>query len=151
MRKLILPLLLIVGCEGAGVGNFPTKSNPVAPDGTVDLRALVTVVGGGGVTWAMQAGSLGTVNSAGLYTAPNCATLIAAISPPPPDISKVGQITQTDVVVATWSGGTIPISIPIAEQVLGVSITPSSVTLAPGQTQQFEANIAYSCHTAVSP
>jgi len=151
MKRLILPLLLVVGCEGAGVGNFPTKSNPVAPNGTVNLQALVTIVGGGGVTWAMQAGSLGTVTSAGLYTAPSCATLIAAINPPPPDISKVGQITQTDVVVATWSGGTVPVSVPIAEQVLGVTVTPSSVTLAPGQTEQFEANVQYTCHTETSP
>ncbi len=152
MKRLFLAALLLACGGPTPVAPPDYTGGPIEPGASVSLAALVsTATGGAAVTWSMGSGATGSVSSSGVYTAPTCAQAIAAISPPPADISKVGLITVSDTVVATWSGGTIPITLAIAEKELAVSITPTNPTLGYGGTQQFEANIQYTCHTQVSP
>ena len=43
------------------------------------------------------------------------------------------------------------LSVTVAEVVLGVTVTPVSVTLPPGGQEQFEATVSFTCHQFTTP
>ena len=145
MRGLAF-LAVLLACSG------PPKQyegGTVEPGSSVSLAALVaTAAGAAAVTWSVDPGG-GVVSQTGIYTAPSCSQLITALGAP--DISKVGLITGTDRVHAVWSGGSVDISITVAESVLGIAITPTNPSVPPGGTIQFTATITYTCHNQVTP
>lgn len=86
----------------------------------VQMTATVTGNTNHNVTWSA---TLGTINAAGLYTAPNVTT------------TSVTTITATSVADPTVSG-TSQMSITAPTNVV-VVVSPPGITLNPGQTQQY--------------
>ncbi len=87
------------------------------------------------VIWAMPAGLPGTLTAGGLYTAPNSIDTQQTIS-----INGItlGDTTQTLATTVTL--------VPAATE----SVTPGSVVLSSGQTQQFTANVNNTGNAAVA-
>jgi len=86
-----------------------------------------------GVTWSINS-AVGSIDSAGLYTAP-------------PVISANQTVTVTAASnFAPASTGTATITL----QTIGVTVTPSAVSLTNNQTQQFTATVAGTGNTAVN-
>lgn len=102
--------------------------------GTIDacrtLSFTATVTGAtGGVTWSVQEGSAGgSISSAGVYTAPATAGTY--------------HLVATSQAVPS-SSATVPVT--VSDRILGVAVSPSTVTLAPGATAQFTATVTTSC------
>lgn len=90
------------------------------------------------VTWSVQQGAAGgTINASGLYTAP----------------ANVQQPSQTFTVVATWTFGGFTKKGQAAVTVspgVGITLTPSAVTLSPGGTQAFTATVTGNANTQVT-
>jgi hypothetical protein len=87
------------------------------------------------VVWSMPSGMPGTLTASGIYTAPN------SIS------------SQLTVLITATTLGTSSHSISGAVTLMpavAVSLTPDSLTLTGGQTQQFTANVANTSNTAVT-
>ena len=148
MRRLVL-CLAVAACGGVGPGGAVSSGLSFEPGTTGDLSRLVTLGGAGSaITWTMATGSLGTITSAGVYTAPSCAVVLMNL-PAGTVVANTAQITDTDTVNATWSGGTIPVTVTIAEKVLSVQVSPSSASLGFGATQQFTETTTYTCHTGI--
>ena len=145
MKRMVLAALLVVACgDDTGYEPAPPDNTPVAPGESLSLASLVSeAAGAASVAWSVDSGG-GTVTQAGVYTAPSCATILAALAAP--DVTQVGLITATDYVRATWDGGQVVISVSVAERVLGVTVTPSSVSVDPGGQIQFTATVDYTCH-----
>ena len=90
--------------------------------------------GPGGAAWSMPAGSPGILSSAGLYTAP-----------PSINTQQTVQITATTLGDQSASlNATVTLLPPIS-----ISVTPDSVTLAAGQSQQFAAMVNNASNSAV--
>lgn len=139
-------LTALAGCgpSGDAASAPPAYDGAVAPGGAVSLAHLVAAPSGGlPVTWTVDAGG-GSVTSAGVYTAPGCSTVLAALGAV--DLSQVGQIAATDVVHASWAGGAVDITVHLQESVVGLEVVPSSVSVSPGEQVQFRAVIHYTCH-----
>lgn len=103
--------------------------------GTVDacrtLTFTATVSTGGTVAWSVQEGSTGgSITSAGVYTAPATA--------------------GTYHVVATSQGATATVPVTVGAGILGVAVSPSTVSLAPGATAQFTATVTTTCGSFTS-
>ena len=78
------------------------------------------------VTWSVNPTSVGTITSAGLYTAPANITTQQSV-----------VITATSQANTSASASaTVTLSPPVT-----VSVTPTSATLYPGQSQQFSASV----------
>ena len=145
MKRIVLAAALALACGGPEP-KPPAYSGEVAPGGSVSLRELVaSAAGAASVTWSVEPGG-GSITSAGVYTAPSCAVVLAAL-PIGTDVPKTGLITGTEYVSATWSGGSAQIAITVAEKVNGIEVTPTSVNAEPGQSGiQFRATVHYTCH-----
>lgn len=127
----------------------------------------------------LEGTAAGTITSGGLYTAPRTAASypatfhVVATSVQDPSKSVMANITLYQVVATlTWSilevgGGSISTTgfytapttsgtytvqatvIPSSGSVQGVTVSPRTVTLPPGGTQSFSANIQTYCGTGV--
>jgi hypothetical protein len=110
--------------------------SPGAVDGckTLQLTATVSNATNTAVTWNVQEGVAGgTVSTSGLYTAPATAGTYHVVA------TSVQDTTKTYVVTVT-----------VSDHVLSVTVSPSTVTLQPGQTQQFTATVTTTCGATVS-
>lgn len=101
---------------------------------TATFTAVVTGSADSTVTWSISEGATGgTISAAGLYTAPTAA--------------------GTYHVVATSRaspGATATATVTVADRVLTVSVSPSTLSLTPGATGRFTATVTTSCGSAVS-
>lgn len=103
------------------------------PGQTQSFFAVVSGADDPAVTWSVQE-SAGTVGSAGVYTAPSSTGTfhVVATSVADPSKSATAEVTVT----------TVP--------QVSVSLTPGSVSLNPGQTQQFVATVTGTSNPAVT-
>jgi RHS repeat-associated protein len=85
--------------------------------------------------WSMPPGAPGTLTASGLYTAPASIASQQTLT-----ISATGQVDGSTIGTAT-----VTLVPPVS-----VSVTPPSVLLYGGQTQQFTADVANSTDTAVT-
>jgi acyl-coenzyme A thioesterase PaaI-like protein len=96
---------------------------------TVQLVARVTGTSNGVVTWTVQEGVAGgTVNSSGLYTAP--------------DVDGTYHVVATSAADGTKSATS---SVTVTTRVLSVSVTPVSGTVQTGGGLQFAASVTTTC------
>lgn len=143
MKRILLSLILaLAACD-------PAPRNPdqgrLGPGQESDLYPLVVSLGAQTpITWAVTPGG-GTISGTGLYTAPTCAVLLAAL-PPGTDLLHAGQVSGVDTVTASWPGGSVAINVTTVEAVLGVDVTPVTATTGPGGTITFVAVVHYTCH-----
>ena len=104
---------------------------------TQQFTATVTGISVSGVTWSINP-QVGTIDgNSGLYTAPA-----------PITTSQKVTVTATSVFDAGFTG-TASITLQAAAA-LTMSISPASVSLADGETQQFTATVSNSSNTAVN-
>ena len=100
---------------------------------TLQLAAAVAGSTNSNVTWAMNP-QMGTLSNSGLYTAP---AVIATTQPV--------MVTATSVADQTKSAtATLTLYPPIS-----VSLSPSTISLQEGQTQEFSANVMDTSNPAV--
>jgi len=122
-----------------GVSISPTTTQVVIGTNQ-QFTATVTNTTNTAVTWAVGGSgcggaACGTVSSAGLYTAPGSVPTPAQV-----------WVTATSVADPTkTSTATLTIVLPVA-----VTISPKSVQLLTGTTQQFSATVANTTNTAVT-
>jgi len=110
---------------------FPTATQTVLPGATISFTATVSNTTNTTVTWEVQGNvngdaTDGTISTSGLYTAPSAS---AVINPFEVTVTAVSA-ADTSVTAST----TVSIVLPSA-----VMISPTSMTLAAGATQQFTA------------
>ncbi len=126
---------------GASVALTPTVTVSITPAnvslGVSQTQQFTASVGGSantGVTWSVSP-SVGTLSSAGLYTAP--ATLAGA---------QIVTVTATSVADPTKSSSaSIALTPPVS-----VSVSPITATLGPSQLQQLTATISGTTNAGVS-
>jgi RHS repeat-associated protein len=107
---------------------------------TQQFTANVANTGNTAVAWTMNPSGLGTINAAGLYTAPAILTTQETVT-----ITVTSQADKTKSASATVTlSGTAPL-VPVS-----ISVTPSSTALYGDQTQQFTANVTNTYNTAVT-
>ena len=97
------------------------------------FTATVTNAANAAVTWGVT--GAGTVNAAGLYTAP---ASVAA--------QTTATVTATSVADGTKSASAVMTLSPA----VSVTVTPATAVLYGGQTQQFAAGVANAANTAVT-
>jgi hypothetical protein len=98
-------------------------TNAVASPGQV----LQFVMSAAPVAWTVTGG--GTIAADGTFTAPGCASTLPAT-----------------ITITATSGGTVATTtVTVDDKVTGVSISPATVTVAPGQTVQFKATVRTVC------
>ena len=108
----------------------PTSAT-VTESGIQQFTATVTNCGNNcGVNWSVTQGS-GKVNSSGLYTAPN-----------QQESDTVRAQAQADLTKTANASVTVP---PV-----GITISPTSATVAPNGTQQFTATVTGTVNTGVT-
>ncbi len=105
---------------------------------TQQFSATVLGISSTGVTWSINPPGVGTIDpNAGLYTAPASITT-----------SQKVTVTATSVFDSTVTGtASITLQAPAA---VTISISPTSVSLSDGQSQQFTATVSNSTNTAVT-
>jgi len=97
--------------------------------GTQQFTANVTNTTNGGVTWSLDAGSVGSVSPSGIYTAPSTASA-----------QQTANVIATSLADPTQSASaTVTIGVP--GPAVSVRISPTSITLNENQTQQFTATV----------
>ncbi|MFY3746375.1 hypothetical protein ACOQFB_20875 [Anaeromyxobacter sp. Red801] len=126
--------------EAAITVSAPTPPAPVAvtvspASGAVDacrtltFTATVTGAANGAVTWSVQEGAAGgSITSGGVYTAPDAAGTYHVVA--------TSQASGTASAVA---------AVTVNDRILGVSVSPATVELAPGASAQFTATITTTC------
>jgi hypothetical protein len=110
---------------------FPTATQTVLPGGTISFTATVSNTTNTTVTWEVQGNvngdaTDGLISTSGVYTAPSAS---AVINPFEVTVTVVSA-ADTSVTAST----TVSIVLPSA-----VMVSPTSMTLAAGATQQFTA------------
>lgn len=97
---------------------------------TLQLTATVQNATNPAVTWSVQEAGGGTVDATGLYHAP-----------------AVTGSSTFHVVATSAQDGTKSTTVPVtvSEHVLSVTVSPATLTLAPGQTAQFSATVTTTC------
>jgi sugar lactone lactonase YvrE len=118
----------------------PTSATVFAGDGTQQFTATVTGAVTPGVAWQVNGGdggnaTVGTIDSNGLYHAP--ATV------PTPNLLEVIAVSNADPRASAVA--TVRITPAIK-----VTISPTTATVAEGQTQQFTATVANTANQAVT-
>lgn len=150
MRSIVAVVLLSLAACGTEPAPPPPFEGAAEPGKTYSLAHILTSVvpPGQSVTWAMVEtdGSSGSVNAAGLYTAPSCAQVMSGYPTPP-----VGLVTGSAHVKATWPSGSTTLAVTISEAVQGIDVTPATTQVAPGATVQFKATIHCTCHSYDAP
>src|SRR4029450_4870966 len=99
---------------------------------TQQFTATVANAANTAVTWTA---SIGSISAAGLYTAPASISAQQSVT-----ITATSQADNSAIGTAT-----VTLSPPIS-----VSVTPATVTLYGGQSQQFTATVANAANTAVT-
>lgn len=98
---------------------------------TLAFTATVSGTTNSAVTWSVQEGAAGgSVSAAGVYTAPAVAGTYHVIA-----------TSQA----STSASATVPVT--VTDKILGVSVSPSSNTVSPGATAQFNATVTTTCGT----
>ena len=102
---------------------------------SVQFTAAFTGTADTRTAWSVQEANGGTVTTTGLYTKPADGSVgtFHVIATSLADTSKVVMATVT-----------------VAERVLGVSVSPPTVTLQPNGTQQFSATVTTTCGAFIS-
>jgi Glycosyl hydrolases family 39/Bacterial Ig-like domain (group 2) len=125
------------GPQGVLVGVSPASAT-VAVNQKQQFTATVSGATNPSVTWSVDnvlggSSTMGTVSSSGLYTAPAAAGqhTVTATSVQDPTRSASAQVT-------------------VKANPVAVSVAPSAATLAPGQTQQFQATVTNTSNTNVT-
>jgi hypothetical protein len=135
--------LLAAGCNGADPATDAANSITVTvtppdaqvlPRGAVTFAAVVTGTVSTSVTWKVVESSGGSVNTSGRYVAPSGTGTFHVQAASVADPSVFGNATV--VVTATPS--------------VAVTVSPTSVTLAPGTSRTFAATVTGSTDTAVA-
>jgi hypothetical protein len=108
------------------------NSATMLPGQTQLFAAKVTGTTNGAVMWSVQEPSGGTIDSTGLYTAPQ------------------NTIGTFHVVATSQASSTAQGSAAVAVQLSQVVISPAQVALAPGGTQTFTAPVAGLANTQVT-
>ncbi|MBZ5729371.1 MAG: Ig-like domain-containing protein, partial [Acidobacteriia bacterium] len=121
----------------AMVSVTPTTAT-LGPSEMQQFTARVTGAWNTGVTWSINPAGMGTITSAGVYTAPSSITAntnvtITATSVANPDATASAALTLSP-----------------ASPSVSVAVTPSTAALTNGQTQQFAATVAGAGNTAVT-
>ena len=123
--------------HGVLVGVSPASAT-VAVNQKQQFTATVSGATNPSVTWSVDnvpggSSTVGTVSSSGLYTAPAAAGqhTVTATSVQDPTRSASAQVT-------------------VRANPVTVSVAPSAATLAPGQTQQFQATVTNASNTNVT-
>lgn len=119
--------------------NVAPGTATVAAGQSLQFTALVSGTTNTGVTWSVDEGILhGAVDAAGLYTAPSTV-------PGPPTATvratSVADPSRSASAIVTITGGAAEI---------GITISPTAVTLQAGQTQQFTAAVTGTTNTGVT-
>lgn len=109
----------------------PTSGN-VSQGGTLAFTATVTGAANKSVTWSVQEAGGGSVDGAGHYTAPNT--------------NGTYHLVATSVADATRNAS-VPITVV---QGVAVGVTPATITLDQGATNDFTAQVTGSTNTAVT-
>ncbi len=151
MRRLLLlaclSLTILLGCGGsAGGGAFqpPTQQvtlsvNPssatLSPGATQAFVATVTGTANTAVSWSVVEAAGGSVNTAGLYTAPGIAGTYHVQSTSVADTGRSAQATVT---------------VTAPPPVIAVTVDPASANLRPGATQAFTAVVTGTANPAVA-
>ncbi len=127
-----------VGCDGGPAPSVVTVS--VSPDSaslaansTQQFRAVVSGTANGDVTWTVTP-AVGSISGAGLYTAPASITSAQTVT-----------VMATSAADPSKSDKAVISLVPV----VSVSLTPSSVSLGAGATQQFVARVSGASTTAV--
>jgi len=148
LRALRLALVIALGIAASGCGGSSSQSNSgeekfttvavtpttasIFPGMTAKFQAKVVGQSNQSVTWSLQKGSLGTIDSTGLYTAPGNASggpfVIFATSQAVPNAMGSAAVTVLPPQVA---------------------VAPESSTLAPGGTETFTATVKGLANTHV--
>lgn len=161
MQRIVSLLILLVavvlaGCGGGGGGGGGSITPPDPPSGTVEVSILpqvITLVAGDSCTFAASVtGSTNTavlwtvveeidgglIDTAGHYTAPSTAGTchVRATSSADPTKYAVAVITVTD-------DSTPPPGV-------SVRVSPSEVTVPPGESMVFTATVSGTANTAVT-
>jgi len=144
---LVLPLLAVLACSSAQVESAAAVSAPqgvaveVRPasatlglGGTAQFAAVVTGTVNTAVTWQVQEASGGSVDAAGLYSAPGAAGTYHVVATSVADGNRAASATITVQPVA-----------PIA-----VSVIPATATVAASGTRTFTATVTGATNTAVT-
>jgi hypothetical protein len=120
-----------VATPPAGTVLVSPATAAVAGCTTQTFSATVSGAAGTAVTWTVAEGSAGgTVSAAGVYTAPSTAG------------------TYHVVATSVASGAaTATATVTVRDRIDGITLTPTTVAVAAGGTQQFTANIRTSCGT----
>jgi plastocyanin len=100
---------------------------------TVAFTATVTGSTNRAATWAVQEANGGTISASGTYTAPTDAGVYHVIGTAAADPTRTATATVT-----------------VTEQIISVTVSPATVTVAPGATAQLTANVTTSCGTFAS-
>ncbi len=160
----LVSLLFLMGCGTTGSASAVTSTTSNAggsssaahvtaltvspasitlgPGQSQAFAAAITGTGNSGVTWQVNGitggnSSVGTVSSAGVYTAPATAPTssvsVTAISTADPTKSASATVNFTQ-----------------APPTILVTVSPSAITLAAGQTQSFTAGVTGTGNTQVS-
>lgn len=105
---------------------------PASSDACKTIAFTATVGGtqNRSVTWSVQEPGGGTIASSGVYTAPSDAGTY--------------HVVATSVADPTRSAS-VPIT--VTDKVLGVAVTPGTITVAPNGTAQFTAAVTTTCGT----
>jgi hypothetical protein len=134
------------GCKSGTAGRVVSVS--IAPSGvsvqvgtTAQFSATVQDTFNQGVTWSVVGGSgNGTINSAGLYTAPGTV-------PNPAEVT-VMAVSQKDTTKSASATVTVTTTPPPAN--ITVAINPGSASVTTYHTQQFTATVTGSTNTALT-
>jgi hypothetical protein len=111
-------------------------ANPIYPNGTQQFTATVLNAStNSNVTWSVSPAGSGTISATGLYTAPSSITTGSTVT-----------VTATSVQASTVSASaTLTLSPPIT-----VTVSPGTVSVSPGNTQQFTATLANTTNSNVT-
>ena len=110
--------------------------SPAAVDACATLAFSATVTGttNRAVTWSIQEGAAGgSITSAGVYTASSNAGSYHVVATSQADPTKSAVVTVT-----------------VSDRILSVAVSPQTIQLAPGGTQQFTATVTTTCGTTTS-
>jgi hypothetical protein len=158
-KSATVAVTIVLSSSIVSVGIAPTSAT-VAVGKSQQFTATVTGAQNTAVTWSVNgivggSAALGTVTTAGLYTAPATVpaptpnTLAAARAPSPSISAAVVTLAATSVQDSTKSA-TVAVTIVLSSPVVSVRVAPASATVAVGKSQQFTATVTGAQNTAVT-
>ena len=158
MRRVsvFLIVLLLAAAVGCGGGSSSSSTPPTSSAGSVTISpsssstainttVQFTATGAAttsGVSWSVNSiiggnTTIGTINSAGLYTAPAVLPSPATVTVKATSLSDVTQFASASVTITSGTA-------------LSFTITPATASVYTGRTQQFTANFNTTVNTGVT-